>query len=116
MEIETKNKYIPKYRNIAWWKYNELYNDLMKKMEKEYCRWFDSAYGLQSYDVRNLLEDIMTGKTTFSKWKKELADCTIRANMGLGPSDPIPETKRKVNLSKVSTEDLIEELKKRNKS
>ena len=34
--METEEKYLAKYRNISWWKRNEFYNDLMKKMEYEY--------------------------------------------------------------------------------
>lgn len=112
--MENEQNYLPRYRGMAWWKRNEFYNDLMKKMENEYCRWYGSAYGLRHYDVRKLEEDIYTGKTTFTKWKKELAESNIRANMGLGPNDPIPKTpKRKVNLSKVSTEELEAELERR---
>ena len=61
--------------------------------EEQYCKWYGSAYSLTPSDVRQLLNDIMTGKTTFTKWKKEMADANIRANMGLGPNDPIPEWK-----------------------
>ena len=115
--MNNEQNYLPRYRNMAWWRHNEMYNDLMKKMENLYCKWYGSAWGLSHNDVRNLMEDIMIGKTSFSKWKKEFEEANIRANMGLGPNDPIPETpKRKVNLSKVSTEDLINELNKRMKS
>jgi len=111
---KSEEKYIKRYQNIPWWKHTEMYNDLMKKMEHEYCRWYGSAYGLRSYDVAKLREDILTGKTTFTKWKKEFAESNIRANMGLGPNDPIPESpKRNANLSNVSTEELEKELIRR---
>lgn len=112
--MNNELNYLPKYRNMAWWKHTEMYNDLQKKMEHEYCRWYGSAWGLRSCDVEKLKEDILTGKITFSRWKKEFAERNIRANIGLGPNDPIPETKkRKINLSKVSTEDLLAELNRR---
>ena len=85
-----EDEYLPRYRNMSINASDKMYNDLMRKMETEYCRWYGSAYSLTHGDVRSLLNDIMTGKTTFSKWKKEMADANIRANMGLGPNDPIP--------------------------
>lgn len=85
-----EDQYLPRYRNMSTNAYNTMYNDLMHKMEAEYCRWYGSAYNLCSSDVRQLMNDIMTGKTSFAKWKKELADANIRANMGLGPNDQIP--------------------------
>lgn len=88
-----EEQYLPRYRNMSIGKYNEMYNDLMRKMEAEYCRWYGSAYGLNSSDIRQLMNGIMTGKTSFAKWKKEMADANIRINMGLGPNDPIPEWK-----------------------
>ena len=88
-----EDQYLPRYRNMSIGAENEFYNDLMRKMEDQYCRWYGSAYGLTHSDVRQLQNDIMTGKTTFTKWKKEMADANIRANMGLGPNDPIPEWK-----------------------
>lgn len=112
--MEAEEKYLPRYRNMSWWKRNEFYNDLMKKMEYEYCRWYGSAYGLKHYDIQKLEEEIYTGKTTFAKWKKAFAEQNIRANMGLCPNDPIPEMpKRKVKLENVSTEELEKELEKR---
>lgn len=91
-------KRLPKYRNMSFGAENEFYNDLMRKMEREYCRWYGSAYNLYHRDVVKLRDDIFTGKTTFAKWKKELADANIRANMGLGPNDPIPPIKKKVSV------------------
>ena len=112
--MENEEKYLPRYRNMSWWKRNEFYNDLMRKMEYEYCRWYGSAYGLKHYDIQKLEEEIYTGKTTFIKWKKALAESNIRANMGLRPNDPIPDSvKRKVKLGNVSTEELEKELEKR---
>jgi hypothetical protein len=93
MKLNEENQYLPRYRNISVSAYNEMYNDLGRKMEAQYCRWYGSAYNLSSSDVRQLMNDIMTGKTSFAKWKKEMADANIRANMGLGPNDPIPEWK-----------------------
>ena len=87
--------------------YNEMYNDLMSKMEDQYCRWYGSAYNLSSSDVRQLMNDIMTGKTTFTKWKKEMADANIRANMGIGPNDPIPPV-----ISITSVEQLEKRMRK----
>lgn len=114
--METEEKYLARYRNMSWRKHNEFYNDLMKKMEYEYCRWYGSVHGLKHYDIRKLEEEIYTGKTTFTKWKKGLAESNIRANMGLRPNDPIPESvKRKVKLGNVSTEELEKELEKRKK-
>ena len=98
MKSNEELKWLPKYRNMSIDAFNEIYNDLMRKMEKEYCRWYGSAYGLTHSDVIQLQNDIMTGKTTFTKWKKELADANIRANMGLGPNDPIPPIKKKVSV------------------
>ena len=88
-----EDQYLPRYRNMSVTASNEMYNNLMRKMEDQYCRWYGSAYGLTYSDIRRLQNDIMTGKTTFAKWKKEMADANIRANMGLGPNDPIPEWK-----------------------
>ena len=88
-----EDQYLPRYRNMSINAYNEMYNDLMRKMEDQYCRWYGSAYGLRHADIKQLQNDIMTGKTTFTKWKKEMADANIRANMGLGENDPIPEWK-----------------------
>ena len=108
--MEAEEKYLPRDRNMALWKRNEL----VKKMEHEYYRWHGSAYGLKHYDVQKLEEEIYTGKTTFAKWKKAFAEQNIRANIGLGPNDPIPEMpKRKVKLENVSTEELENELEKR---
>ena len=90
MKANEELKLLPKYRNMSIDAYNEMYNDLMRKMEDQYCRWYGSAYGLTHSDVRQLQNDIMTGKTTFAKWKKEMTDANIRANMGLGANDPIP--------------------------
>ena len=70
----------------------------MKKMEYEYCRWHGSAYGLKHYDIQKLEEEIYTGKTTFAKWKKALAESNIRTNMRLRSNDPILEnTKEKLS-------------------
>ena len=88
-----EDQYLPRYRNMSVSASNEMYNDLMRKMEDQYCRWYGSAYGLTHSEIRQLQNDIMTGKTTFAKWKKEMADANIRANMGLGPNDSIPEFK-----------------------
>ncbi len=88
-----EDQYLPRYRNMSVSASNEMYNDLMRKMEDQYCRWYGSAYGLTHSEIRQLQNDIMTGKTTFAKWKKEMADANIRANMGLEPNDPIPEFK-----------------------
>ena len=88
-----EDEYLPRYRNMSINASNEMYNDLMHKMEAEYCRWYGSAYSLRHGDVISLLNDIKRGKNSFSKWKKEMADANIRANMGLGPNDPIPEWK-----------------------
>lgn len=101
MKANEELKLLPKYRNMSIGAENEFYNDLMHKMEIEYCRWYGSAYGLTHSDVRQLQNDIMTGKTTFTKWKKEMADANIRANMGLGPNDPIPEWKSITNVNQL---------------
>ena len=85
-----EDQYLPRYRNMSISASNEMYNDLMRKMEAQYYKWYGSSYGLTHSDIRQLMEDIMTGKTTFAKWKKEMADANIRANMGIGPNDPIP--------------------------
>ena len=50
---------------------------------------------------KQLQNDIMSGKTTFAKWKKEMADGNIRANMGLGANDPIPELKTITNVNQL---------------
>lgn len=71
MKANEELKLLPKYRNMSIDAYNEMYNDLMRKMEDQYCRWYGSAYGLTYSDVRQLQKDIMTGKTTFAKWKKK---------------------------------------------
>ena len=88
-----EDQYLPRYRNMSINASNEMYNDLMRKMEDQYCRWYGSSYGLTHADIKQLQDDIMTGKTTFTKWKKEMADANIRTNMGLGANDPIPELK-----------------------
>lgn len=98
MKENEELKRLSKYRNMSVGAENEFYNDLMRKMEKEYCRWYGSAYNLHHSDIAKLRDDIFTGKTTFAKWKKELADANIRANMGLGPNDPIPPIKKKVSV------------------
>ena len=56
--MDNELNYLPKYRNMAWWRHTEMYNDLQKKMEHEYCRWYGSAWGLRSCDVEKLKEDI----------------------------------------------------------
>ena len=96
-----EDRYLPRYRNMDISTSNEMYNDLMCKMEDQYCRWYGSSYGLTHRDVRQLQDDIMTGKTTFAKWKKEMADANIRANMGLGSNDPIPELKTITNINQL---------------
>ena len=96
-----EEQYLPRYRNMSINAYNGMYNDLMNKMEDQYCRWYGSAYNLGPSDVRQLMNDIMTGKTTFAKWKKEMADANIRANMGLGANDPIPELKTITNVNQL---------------
>ena len=95
------DQYLPRYRNMDISSSNEMYNDLMRKMEDQYCRWYGSSYGLTHADLKQLQDDIMTGKTTFSKWKKEMADANIRANMGLGANDPIPELKTITNVNQL---------------
>lgn len=73
--MEAEEKYLPRYRNMTWWKRNEFYNDLMKKMEHEYCRWYGSAYGLKHYDVQKLEEEIYTfilGRQPLQNGRKHL--------------------------------------------
>ena len=96
-----EDQYLPRYRNMSVNDSNEMYNDLMRKMEDQYYRWYGSSYGLTHRDIRQLQNDIMTGKTTFTKWKKEMADANIRANMGLGSNDPIPELKTITNVNQL---------------
>ena len=33
-----EDQYLPRYRNMSINAYNEMYNDLMRKMEDQYCR------------------------------------------------------------------------------
>ena len=102
-----EDQYLPRYRNMSISASNEMYNDLMRKMEAQYSRWYGSSYGLTHRDIRQLMDDIMTGKTTFSKWKREMADANIRANMGIGPNDPIPPV-----ISITSVEQLEKRMRK----
>ena len=96
-----EDQYLPRYRNMDISASNEMYNDLMRKMEDQYYRWYGSSYGLTHADIKQLQNDIMSGKTTFAKWKKEMADANIRANMGLGANDPIPELKTITNINQL---------------
>lgn len=98
---ESEEEYLPRYRNMSIEASNKMYNELMDKMETVYCKWYGSAYSLTHRDIRQLQNDIMTGKTTFAKWKKEMADANIRANMGLKPNDPIPEWKSITNVKQL---------------
>ena len=49
-----EDQYLPRYRNMDISASNEMYNDLMRKMEDQYCRWYGSSYGLTHRDVRQL--------------------------------------------------------------
>jgi len=49
-----EDQYLPRYRNMSVTASNEMYNNLMRKMEDQYCRWYGSAYGLTYSDIRRL--------------------------------------------------------------
>ena len=70
--METEEKYLARYRNISWWKRNEFYNDLMKKMEYEYCRWYGSAYGLKHYDIQSLKKKFTPERQLLQSGRKPL--------------------------------------------
>ena len=49
-----EDQYLPRYRNMSVNDSNEMYNDLMRKMEDQYYRWYGSSYGLTHRDIRQL--------------------------------------------------------------
>ena len=65
-------KRLLKYRNMSFGAENEFYNDLMRKMEKEYCRWYGSAYNLYHRDIVKLRDDISQAKLHSLNGRKNL--------------------------------------------
>ena len=75
-------EYIPRYQNMSYGEDTKMYNDLQDKMSELYCKWYGSAYGLNSGMVASLKEAIKKGKTTFTAWKREFEDNAYKGITG----------------------------------
>lgn len=54
--------------------YNKLYNKCKDVLGDIYARWFGSAYGLTHNDIRRMVDLIASGKTSMTRYKRELND------------------------------------------
>lgn len=52
----------------------KMYNRCMDLLSKIYTRWYGSAYGVRHYDVQHLYDLIVEGKTSFTRYERELND------------------------------------------
>ena len=57
-----------------YWQEARMYNRCMDVLNEIYTRWYGSAYGVTHYDVRNLYNLVVEGKTSLSRYKHELND------------------------------------------
>ena len=55
-------------------RYNKFYNHCMDILSNIYTRWFGSAFGLQHSDIRRMVDLIADGKTSMTRYKRELND------------------------------------------
>lgn len=69
--MDNNNDYIPRYKNASSIELTKLYNKCLDTIESLHLKWFGSAYGVTTYDVLKLQDDILHGKTTITKFKRE---------------------------------------------
>ncbi len=113
--IEEKEKtYIPQYRNMSVDADHRLYNKCMDFLNALHSRWYGTAYGVTHGEVRFLCEKIKRGETTFTKFRRSFNESCLRQNLGLGPNDPLPMSKKKIDgLKKYTIEELEQEIQRR---
>ena len=74
--------YIPRYQNMSYDADTRMFNNIQDKMLELYCKWYGSAYGLDSGMVASLKEEIKKGKTTFTAWKRNFEDAAYKGITG----------------------------------
>ena len=57
-----------------WWQITEMYNKCMDVLNKIYTRWYGSAWGVTHAAVRRMYDLIDEGKTSFSRYEREMND------------------------------------------
>ena len=59
---------------MDYWQFAEVYNKCMKVLEKIYCRWYGSAWGLSSTTINHMADLIIDEKTSYSRYEREMND------------------------------------------